>query len=133
MGTKTGKPKRLPAPDRSLRPRNRPLDRRTAANEVIRVLTHADAFLAGEAVTKIMGNAPVRQSIEARSGLVLNAELPMDTWRENRPLRNAVIHQIEMMRPEAFKAVKAQFDAPLAKLKQEVEGLLEITELFDPV
>ena len=98
-------------------------DRRAAANDVIRDLTHADAFLAGEAVSKIMTNAPVRQSLETQTGLVLDAELPMDTWRESRPLRDAVIRQIEAMRPEAFKAVKGQFDGALGKVRQEVEEL----------
>ena len=98
-------------------------DRRTAANDVIRDLTHADAFLAGEAVSKIMTNGPVRQSLETQTGLILDANLPMDTWRESRPLRDAVIRQIEAMRPEEFKGVKAQFDGVMLKLRKEVEGL----------
>ncbi len=98
-------------------------ERRAAANEVIRELTNADAFLAGEAVSKIMSNTPVRQSLEAQTGLTLDAELPMDTWRENKPMRHAVIHQIEAMKPEAFKEVKAKYDGPLLKLRQAVEAL----------
>ncbi len=98
-------------------------ERRAAANEVIRDLTQADAFLAGEAVSKIMAYAPVRQSLEHKTGLTLDANLPMDIWRESKPLRDAVIHQIEVMRPEDFKTVKAKFDGPLLKLRQEVETL----------
>lgn len=98
-------------------------DRRTAANEVIRYLTHADAFLAGEAVTKIMTNAPVRQLLEQQTGLTLNSELPMDTWRENRPLRHAVIRQIEAMKPDDFREVKAHFDPTLSRLRREIEAL----------
>jgi len=90
---------------------------------VIRELTNADAFLAGEAVSKIMANGPVRQSLETQTGLILDANLPMDTWRENKPMRHAVIHQIEAMKPEAFKEVKAKYDGPLLKLRQAVEAL----------
>lgn len=97
--------------------------RRTAANDVIRELTNADAFLAGEAVSKIMANGPVRQSLETQTGLILDANLPMDTWRENRPLRDAVIRQIEAMKPEAFKTVKSTFDEPVRKLRQALEQL----------
>lgn len=98
-------------------------ERRAAANEVIRELTQTDPFLAGEAVGKIMLNTPVRQSLETKTGLTLDAALPMDTWRENKPMREAVIRQIEVMRPDEFKAVKAMFDAPLLKLRQALEGL----------
>lgn len=97
------------------------VERRAAANEVIRELTQTDPFLAGEAVSKIMLNNPVRQSLEIQTGLVLDANLPMDTWRENKPMREAVIRQIEVMRPEAFKGVKNTFDGPLAKLRQAIE------------
>ena len=98
-------------------------ERRAAANEVIRELTQTDPFLAGEAVGKIMLNNPVRQSLETQTGLTLDAKLPMDTWRENKPMREAVIRQIEAMRPEAFKGVKAMFDAPLLKIRQALEAL----------
>ncbi len=98
-------------------------ERRNTASAVIRELTNDDPFLAGEAINKIVANAPLRQILESKTGLTLDAKLPMDTWRQTIPLRDAVARQIEAMHPEAFKAVKTQYDLPIGRLKQTVEAL----------
>lgn len=99
------------------------LDRRSAANAVIRELTNDDPFLAGEAINKIMLNAPLRQILESKTGLSLDAKLPMDTWRQTIPLRDAVARQIEAMHPDAFKSVKMQYDLSISKLKLTIDSL----------
>ncbi|MBI1228142.1 MAG: RepB family plasmid replication initiator protein [Bacteroidetes bacterium] len=96
--------------------------RRTDANEVIRLLTQSDPFLAAEAVNKIMNHRTFRKSLEKSTGLDLG-KLQMDDWRYNKPLRDAVIAQIEVLRPESFKEVQAKFDANVLQSRKAVEGL----------
>ena len=49
--------------------------------------------------------------------------LQMDDWRYNRPLRNAVIAQIEVLRPENFTNVQAKFDADILQARKTIELL----------
>lgn len=98
-------------------------ERRAAANEIIRVLTQSDAFLAGEAINKILASNPVRKALEHQTGLTLNATMEMDVWRQSKPLRDAIIRQIEVMHPEHFKAVKGKYDAAISKMRQNIEVL----------
>lgn len=98
-------------------------ERRIGVNDTIRILTNEDPFLAGEAINKILRNDPLRESLEKETGLTLNAHLDMDVWRQSKPLKNAVIRQIELMNPNAFKEVKARFDSTIQKLKKVIEGL----------
>lgn len=99
------------------------VERRSAANDIIRGLTNEDPFLAGEAINKILNNPPLRESLEKDTALSLGTHLDMNIWRKSQPLKNAVIRQIELMHPEAFKAVKMRFDGTIQKLKKALEGL----------
>lgn len=103
------------------------LARRAEANEVIKVLTQADAFLAGEAVSKIVENRLVKHALEKQTGLKLEG-LGMDEWRNQKPLRDAVIRQIETMNPDNFKEVQAKFDGDIKKLRSSLEALKKIAK-----
>jgi plasmid replication initiation protein len=96
--------------------------RRSEANEVIRTLTQSDPFLAAEAVNRVLGNASLRKSLEKATGLDLN-NLQMDDWRYYKPLRDAVIFQIETLRPEQFKELQAKFDAVIKQARKTIENL----------
>ena len=96
--------------------------RQSATNEIVKTLTQADAFLAGEAVDKIQSSKLVRLSLEQHSGLVLS-DLSMGDWRSNKVLRDAVIKQIELMYPQNFKGVYAPFDGQIRQLKSRIEEL----------
>lgn len=98
-------------------------ERRVAVNDIIRILTNEDPFLAGEAINKILQNSPLRQSLENETRLILDAHLDMDIWRQSKPLKNAVIRQIELMHPSNFKEVKARFDSTIQKLRRLIERL----------
>jgi plasmid replication initiation protein len=102
-------------------------DRRADANEVIKILTQDDPFLAGEAVNKISQNSMLKQALEMQTGLKLDG-LPMDEWRHNKPLRDAVIRQIEAMNPIQFKGVQEKFDSVLKQLRAQISALKKIIE-----
>ena len=96
--------------------------RQTEANKIISGLTQADPFLAGEAVNKILNSKLVKYSLEKQTGLVLS-NLDMSGWRSNKPLREAVIRQIELMHEEEFKDIHVRFDGQIRQLKARVEEL----------
>ncbi len=96
--------------------------RQTEVNDIIKMLTQADAFLAGEAVNKIVGSKSVKLALEKHTGLLID-NLNMNDWRNNKQLRDAVIKQIELMYPQDFKAVQARFDGQIRQLKSRVEEL----------
>lgn len=96
--------------------------RRVDANEVIRLLTQSDPFLAAEAVNKISNSRLLRKGLEKSTGMDLG-KLQMDDWRYNKPLRDAVIAQIELLRPENFKDLQARFDAGIMQARRTIENL----------
>lgn len=104
--------------------------RRFEVNEVIRVLTQEDPFLAGEAVDKIIKSTVFKSILEKQTGLTLT-DLPMDAWRQNKPLREAVIRQIESMRPEAFKEIQENYDDKLKLMHGRIKLLKQIIERPD--
>lgn len=101
--------------------------RRAAVNEIIRVLTQADAFLAGEAVGKIVKSRVVKLALEKQTGLKLEG-LDMDEWRNNKPLRDAVVRQIEAMYPADFKDIQTRFDGKAKNLRADIDALRKITQ-----
>ncbi len=104
-------------------------ERRGEANEVIKFLTQEDPFLAGEAVNKIIQNNLLKHALEKQMGLKLDG-LPMDEWRHNKPLRDAVIRQIEAMNPPLFKEIQEKFDG---QMKQIRERLTELKKIFKEI
>ena len=96
--------------------------KQTEVNDIVKKLTQSDAFLAGEAVNKIVGSHPVKQALEKHTGLLLD-NLGMNEWRTNKMLRDAVIKQIELMNPLDFKDVHKRFDGQIRQLKSRIEEL----------
>ncbi len=96
--------------------------RRAEANEIIKILTQADAFLAGEAVGKIVASRVVKQALEKQTGLKLEG-LGMDEWRNNKPLREAVVRQIEVMYPVDFQDIQARFDGNIKTIRKRIDTL----------
>lgn len=103
------------------------LIRRAEANDIIKALTHDDAFLAGEAVGKIVENKMVKLALEKETSLKLEG-LGMDEWRNNKPLRDAVVRQIEAMYPVNFKEIQAKFDGSIKQLRAQVETLKKVAK-----
>lgn len=93
--------------------------RRADANEAIRLLTQSDPFLAAEAVAKILGNRSLRKGLEKATGLDLG-HLQMDDWRYNKPLRDAVVAQIELLRPDQFVDLQQKYDAPILQARKAI-------------
>ena len=96
--------------------------KQTELNEIIKKLTQADAFLAGEAVNKIVSTQSIKKALEEYSGLNLDS-LDMNDWRNNKLLRDAVIKQIELMYPSNFKEIHKIFDSQIRQLKNRIEEL----------
>ena len=97
-------------------------ERQIEANKIISGLTQADAFLAGEAVNKILNSKLVKHALEKQTGLILN-NLDMSGWRSNKPLRDAVIRQIELMHEDEFKDIHVRFDGQIRQLRSKIEEL----------
>ncbi len=98
-------------------------ERRGAANAVIRDLANDDPFLAMEAVKTILASQPLCQSLAKQTGLKIDTALGMDEWRQNKPLRDAVVVQIELLRPADFGEVKAAFDQKIKTVRERVDEL----------
>lgn len=97
-------------------------ERQIEANKIISGLTQADAFLAAEAVNKIITSKSVKNALENQIGLSLN-NLSMNDWRKNKSLRDAVIMQIELMHKTEFKDIHTKFDRRISVLKTRIQEL----------
>ncbi len=96
--------------------------RRTAANDVVRSLTPKHPDLADRAVQAILSENLTRGLLETATGLNLNT-LILDDWRNHRPLRDAIIRQIEKMHPEDFKEVQVLHDEAIKRARRAVNEL----------
>ncbi len=97
-------------------------NRLVEAKEVVRNLTNEDPELAAEAVREILADGFLQAFLERNTGLELE-KLGMDDWRNHKPLREAVIRQIEKMRPEFFREIQTAYDEPIHRARKAVAEL----------
>lgn len=97
-------------------------NRQTEAREIVRTLTNDDPELAAKAVAAILEDSFLRLLLERNTGLALD-KLSMDDWRAQRPLRDAVIRQIERLNVEAFRQIQATYDEPIQRARRAITAL----------
>ena len=102
-------------------------NRQTEARETVRALTNDDPDLASKAVAGILEDGFLRALLERNTGRALG-QLGMDDWRSQKPLRDAVIRQIERMNPTAFQAIQATYDEPIQRARRAVAELKTRTD-----
>jgi plasmid replication initiation protein len=102
-------------------------NRMTEAREIVRTLTNDDPNLASKAVEGIMDDNFLRLLLERNTSLALE-KLSMDDWRAQKPLRDAVIRQIEKMNAEAFRQIQITYDEPIQRARRAIAELKTRTE-----
>ena len=96
--------------------------RRVEANEVIKELTQENELLVGEAIEKIISHKLIKSSLERQTGLILEG-LEIEEWRNNKPLRDAIIRQIEIINPTAFKEIQLKYDGKIKSIYKQIGDL----------
>lgn len=97
-------------------------NRLSEAKEIVRNLTNDDPDLASKAVRGILDDGFLRALLERNTGLRLD-DLDMDDWRNQKPLRDAVIRQIEKMHTESFQDIQSTYDVPIHRARKAVAEL----------
>jgi hypothetical protein len=92
--------------------------RHTAVKEVVRILAAEESNIGQYAVAAIVNNNFTKNYVEKSANRTHIGEISLDDWRADPVLREAIIREIEKIRPEAFLKVQADFDGEIRRMRK---------------